>query len=297
MDLLPQFQQPRGALALLADHGGFVHEQAVILHQAAVNRRGRFDILHDPAVPGKVGVKPLVEAPVEPQRVVAIRAGIAHGIGIVGGELVKEPPFRNVLKRRQLIAQQLRHQLFQTAVGKRSEFKRGLERHLRGGDGVIARRLHDDAQRIEKHGFKGQVVCDLDHRRIHPQRVAQEWDDLYRVGVRPAQVAQRHIDGAALGHGQRDADDVRAVRVQRGFVVVAVCGQRSRLKVEGHHACAAQVFFDLLQICFAAVIHGNAPFGWPEGRRPPSGAPVYASGGKISPVSGSTASALTASAS
>ena len=172
MDLLPQFQQPRGALALLADHGGFVHEQAVILHQAAVNRRGRFDILHDPAVPGKVGVKPLVEAPVEPQRVVAVRAGIAHGIGIVGGELVKEPPFRDVLERRQLVAQQLRHQLFQTAVGKRAEFKRGLERHLRGGDGVIARRLHDNAQRVEKHGFEGQVVRDLHDRRIHPQRAA-----------------------------------------------------------------------------------------------------------------------------
>ena len=40
LNLLPQFQQPDGALALLADHGGFVHEQAVILHQAAVNRRG-----------------------------------------------------------------------------------------------------------------------------------------------------------------------------------------------------------------------------------------------------------------
>ena len=189
MDLLPQFQQPRGALALLADHGDFVHEQAVILHQAAVNRRGRFDILHDPAVPGKVGVKPLVEAPVEPQRIVAVRASVAHGFGIVGGKLVKEPSFRNVLERRQLIAQQLRYQLFQAAVGKRSEFKRALERHLRGGDGVIAWRLHDDVQRVEKHGFEGQVVRDFHDRRIHPQRVAQEWDDLLRVGVRPAQVA------------------------------------------------------------------------------------------------------------
>ncbi len=48
---------------------------------------------------------------------------------------------------------------------------------------------------------------------------------------------------------------------------------------------------------YSGGFHEDAPFGWPEGRRPPSGASVYASGGKISPVSGSTASALTASAS
>ena len=46
------------------------------------------------------------------------------------------------------------------------------ERHLRGGDGVIARRLHDDAPRIEEHGFEGQVVRDLHDRPIHPQRAA-----------------------------------------------------------------------------------------------------------------------------
>ena len=98
---------------------------------------------------------------------------------------------------------------------------------MRGGDGVIARRLHDNAQRVEKHGFEGQVVRDLHDRRIHPQRAAPEWDDLLRASVRPAQVAQRYIDSAALGYRQRDADDVGAVRVQRGFVVVAVCGQRA----------------------------------------------------------------------
>ena len=49
-DFVPKLNQLGGAFALFPDHGGLVHQQAVVFHQAAVDRRWGFDFLDDAPV-------------------------------------------------------------------------------------------------------------------------------------------------------------------------------------------------------------------------------------------------------
>ncbi len=60
-DLSLQLYQPGRTLALFANHSFLVHQQAVVLHQTAVDRRGRFHLLHDETMPGQEGVEPEIE--------------------------------------------------------------------------------------------------------------------------------------------------------------------------------------------------------------------------------------------
>ena len=195
---LADFQQPGSAFALLADHGSFIHEQAVVFHQAAVYRCWGFHLLHNIPVPGQGLIEPAVEQLIQPQRIVGIGTGIAHGFGRMGRKLVEEPSFGNFLKRGQFITDQLRHQLLETAIRQAAEFKRGLERQLRGGDGVIAGRLHDDVQCIQEHGLKGQIVGNLHNQWVCPQCIAQKVDNLRGISILSDEVLQRHIDGRAF---------------------------------------------------------------------------------------------------
>ena len=171
VNLLPQLQQARRAFALLADHGRLIHEQAVVFHQAAVNRRGTFNVFHDPAMPRQKSVEPFVEPTIQPQGVIAIGASVAHCFGIMAVQLVEESAAGHVLEGRQLVAQQLRHQLFQAAVGQSAGFKAVLQRHLGRGNGVIAGRLNDNAQRIQEYGLKGQIMGHFRNHGIRPQRI------------------------------------------------------------------------------------------------------------------------------
>ena len=64
--------------------------------------------------------------------------------------------------------------------------------------------MYDDTQRIEKHGFKGQIVGRLRNCRIRPENIFQKWDDFSVVGVAVVEMLQRDIKGAILGHGERN---------------------------------------------------------------------------------------------
>ena len=60
-DFLPDGGNPLLGLGLLGFHGGPIHEQAVIPHQAAVHGGRRLDLLHNAAVPGQVLIEPAVK--------------------------------------------------------------------------------------------------------------------------------------------------------------------------------------------------------------------------------------------
>ena len=60
-DFLPDGGNPFLGLCLLGFHGGPIHEQAVIPHQAAVHGGWGFNLLHNAAVPGQVLIEPAVE--------------------------------------------------------------------------------------------------------------------------------------------------------------------------------------------------------------------------------------------
>ena len=137
-------------------------------------------------------------------------------------QLVEESAAGHILEGRKLVARQLRHQLFQAAVGQSAEFEAVLQRHLHRGNGVIAGRLNDDAQRIQKHGLKGQIVGHLRNRRIRPERIAQKRNHLIGIGVAAVEMLQRDIDGAALGHGERNSHNARPVRIQRRPRIISV---------------------------------------------------------------------------
>ena len=115
-DLLPDFRNPPFGLRLLFLHSGPIHEQAIIPHKAAVDRRGAFNLLHNAAVLGQVLIKPAVENMIEPQGIIAVGAGIAHRFRILRGKLVKEPSAGHAPEIRQLRIKELRHKGFQAAV-------------------------------------------------------------------------------------------------------------------------------------------------------------------------------------
>ena len=100
--------------------------------------------------------------------------------------------------------------------------KNKAERHLRGGDGVIARRLHDDAQRIEKHRLKGQIVGHLRNRRIRPESILKKRNHLIGIGITAVKMLQRDIKSAVLGHGERNPYNAGPVRIQRRPRIVPV---------------------------------------------------------------------------
>ena len=256
-NLFPQLQQALRAFALLADHGGLIHEQAVVFHQAAVNCRGTFNVFHDPAMPRQKGVEPFIEAPIQAQGVIAVGAGIAHRFGIVAVQLVEKSAAGHVLKGRQLVAQQLRHQLFQAAVGQAAEFKAVLQRHLGRGNGVIAGRLNDNAQRIEKHGLEGQIVGHLRKRRIRPECIPKKRNHLIGIGIAAVEMLQRDIKSAALGHGERDSYNAGPVRIQRRPRIVPVLQQGRGFKIKSHHSRVLKIIFNGGQIGFTSVIHKN----------------------------------------
>ena len=208
-------------------------------------------------MPRQKGVEPFIEAPIQAQGVIAVGAGIAHRFGIMAVQLVEEFSAGHVLEGRQLVAQQLRHQLFQAAVGQGAEFEAVLQRHLRRGDGVIAGRLHDDAQRIEKHGLKGQIVGHLRNRGIRPESIAQKWNHLIGIGIAAVEMLQRDIDGTSLGHGERNSHNARPVRIQRRPRIVPILQQWRGFKVEGHHRRILKIIFNGGQIGFTSVIHNN----------------------------------------
>ena len=137
-------------------------------------------------------------------------------------QLVEEFAAGHVLEGRQFVAQQLRHQLFQAAVGESAEFKAVLQRHLRRGNGVIAGRLNDDAQRIQKHGLKGQIVGHFRNRRIRPESIPKKRNHLIGIGIAAVEMLQRDIDSAALGHGERNSHNAGPVRIQRRPRIVPV---------------------------------------------------------------------------
>ena len=173
-------------------------------------------------MPRQESVEPFIEAAIQAQSVIAVGAGIAHSFGIMAVQLVEESAAGHVLEGRQLVAQQLRHQFFQAAVGQTAEFKAVLQRHLRRGDGVVAGRLNNNAQRIEKHGLKGQIVGHLCNRRIRPESIFQKTDDFSTVGIAAVEMLQRDIKSAALGNGERDSYNARPVRIQRCPRIVPV---------------------------------------------------------------------------
>ena len=173
-------------------------------------------------MPRKKSVEPFIEASIQPQGVIAVGAGIAHRFRIVAVQLVEELAAGHILEGRQLVAQQLRHQLFQAAVGQPAEFKAVLQRHLRRGNGVIAGRLNDDAQRIQKHGLKGQIVGHFRNRRIRPESIPKKRNHLIGIGIAAVEMLQRDIDSAALGHGERNSHNAGPVRIQRRPRIVPV---------------------------------------------------------------------------
>ena len=173
-------------------------------------------------MPRKKSVKPFVKAPIQPQGVIAVGAGIAHRFGIMAVQLVEKPAAGHVLEGRQLVAQQFRHQLFQAAVGQAAEFEAVLQRHLGRRDSVIAGRLNDNAQCIQKHGLKGQIVGHFRNRRIRPERIAQKWNHLIGIGIAAVEMLQRDIDSAALGNGERNSHNAGPVRIQRRPRIISV---------------------------------------------------------------------------
>ena len=116
----------------------------------------------------------------------------------MGRKLVEEPPLGDFLERGQFIANQFRHQPLEAAIRQAAEFKRCLERQLRGGDGVIAGRLDHDAQRIQKHGLKGKIVGNLDDHGIHPQLIPQIVDNFSGVSIAAVEMLKRDIDTGAF---------------------------------------------------------------------------------------------------
>ena len=159
-------------------------------------------------------VKPCVEQMVQAQSIIGVSAGIAHCFRVMGRKFVEEPTIGNFLEGWQFIANQFRHQLFKAAVRKPTEFKRRLERHLCGCDGVIAGRLDNDAQRIQEHGFKSQIVRHLDDYRIHPQLIPQIVDNFGSIRIAAVKMLKRHINAGSFLNRQRHTYDAGAMGVQ-----------------------------------------------------------------------------------
>ena len=137
-------------------------------------------------------------------------------------QLVEESAAGHVLEGGQFVAQQLRHQLFQAAVGQAAEFEAVLQRHLRRRDSVIAGRLNDNAQRIQRHGLKGQIVGHLCNRWICPENIPKKRNHLVGIGISAVEMLQRDIDGAAFRSRQRNSHNARPVRIQRRPRIVPV---------------------------------------------------------------------------
>ena len=115
-DFLPDFCDPSFGRCLLFLHSGPIHEQAVIPHKAAIDRRGAFNLFHNAAVLRQVLIKPAVENMIEPQGIVAVSAGIVHRFRILREKLVEEPPAGHAPEIRQLRIKELRHKGFEAAV-------------------------------------------------------------------------------------------------------------------------------------------------------------------------------------
>jgi len=169
---------------------GIPYEQAVVFHKAAVYRRGAFDFLDDLPVLRQLGHEPAIEPMVQPQGIVRVGAGIAHGFGIVRRQFIEIPARRHFLEGRQFVPQQLRYQVLQAAIRQAPKDERLFEGHLGRRDSVIAGRLDDNAQGIKEHGLEGEVMCHLDNAGIRPHQFCQQ--RVYRawIGVAALQMLQ-----------------------------------------------------------------------------------------------------------
>ena len=240
---------------MFPDHGGLVHQQAVVFHQATVDRRWGFDFLDDAPMLRQLRHEPTIEPVIEPQRVIRVGAGITHSFRIIRRQFIEIPASCHILERRQFVPEQFRNQALEAAIRKAPKCERLLESKLGRRNGVIARRLHDDSQGIEEHGLEGEVMRYLDNAGVCPHQFCQQRDHIVRLGIAALHMLQRDIDGAGLGHRQAHADDAGPMGVQGRARIIPILDQRRCFKVEGHHGGVLNIIFNPLGIGFTTVIH------------------------------------------
>ena len=140
-----------------------IHRHTVVLHHAAIYCGRRFDALHDIPMLRQILRKPAVELVIEPQRIIAVGAGIAQRLMLGGVHLIEMPSSSDRIKIRHLRAEKRGGKQLQAAVMKVAKLKLALESKLGCCNGVVAGFAYDDAQRIQEHRLKGEIVRHLDH--------------------------------------------------------------------------------------------------------------------------------------
>ena len=291
VDLFPQSCYVFIAQALLRFHQRTVHEDTVVLHHADVHRCRRFQMFHDPLVPGQILPEPVVESVVEPQRVIGVGAGVAGGLPLGGIHLIKMPAVGDRGEAGHVRHEQLGGQQLETAFMERAIPHWRARGQLRRCDGVVAGLLDHDAQRVEEHGLECQVVADLDALRVHQDALRQQLHQRGHIFHVPASAMRNgNIEGVALMDGEADADDVRLVSVQRRAVFITIAVVRRGLDVERHRLVAGQRCVDLASVGNGPIVHVVLLPGSPGGRLPsrPGFRQHQVSFSMISPVSGST---------
>ena len=247
-DLLPDSGKALLGLRLFFLHGGLIHKQAIIAHEAAIHSGRGLDLLHNAPVPGEVFIKPAVEQVVQPQGIIAVGAGIADSFRILRVQLVEKAPASHGFKIRQLHMEKLRHKGFEAAVRQAPERGAAFEGKLGRRDGIIAGRLYDYPQGIQKHGLKSQIVGHLYHGGIFKHRLPQIVHDRLRLlDIAPGLMAQRDIDAAVLGYGKAHSGNGGLVGIQRGPLLRAVFLDGRGFKVEADHGGPGQIVFYLFQ--------------------------------------------------
>ena len=247
-DFLPDGGNPFLGLCLLGFHGGPIHEQAVIPHQAAVHGGRGLDLLHNAAVPGQVLIEPAVKQVIQPQGKVAVGAGIADGFLVLRVKLVEEAPGGYGFKIRQLHMEKLRHKGFKAAVRQAPESSAAFQGKLGRRDGIIAGRLHDHPQGIQKHGLEGQIMGHLYHSGVLKYGLPQIVHDRLRLlDIPPSPVPQRDIDAAVLGYGKAHSGNGSLVGIQCGPLLRAVFLDGRGFKVKADHGGSGQIVFYLFQ--------------------------------------------------
>ena len=245
LQLCPQIHEVRLGLRLLLSHELGIEEDTAVLHHAGENGGRAFDPFADLAVLRDVVLKPVVESVIELQCPVAIRAGVPAGIPCVRVELVEAAFADHFLELREFHAVEVRHEGLEAAVAEVEELEIVFQGELRCDDRVIDRFLQHDPVLIEEHCLERHIVRDLDRVRVLEHALPQVCHDGRDVRVLADAMAERDIPAGAFFDRNRHAGDVRLMCVQSGLIIVSVCVGGRCLKVEGHHARAADVVFNV----------------------------------------------------
>ena len=263
----------------------------MILHNAEIHGRRRFDVLYDIAVLRHKAVKPSVKEVIETNRKVRVGGTVTHGFRIFGAELIEVLSFCNVGEGREGFIEERACEFLKTAVGKFAEFKGTFQGHLRCCHSVINRGHDYKAESVGDLRLKRQVVCDFDYLSAC-KKCSEKIQEFREFDILTALMCHRYINTRAFLYGEGATYDMCFMCIECGFIFVTVFLVWSGFIVESYYFGIADVISDAFDgsYTFIVFIHSVASVGRMHGEAvlPDISLKNYLRGSITSPVAVST---------